>query len=99
MALLTEQNIPIETVLYLETPPTHNELVDLLKILKITDPRDLIRRGETVYKDLNLANAALSTDDLIQAMIKNPILIERPIVIHNNQARIGRPPETILELF
>jgi arsenate reductase len=62
-------------------------------------PRDLLRKGEVVYKELGLKDPTISDDDLIDAMINNPKLIERPIVIHNGEAKIGRPPESVLDLF
>jgi arsenate reductase len=58
-----------------------------------------LRKGEAVYKELGLKDTALSDDDLVDAMINNPKLIERPIVIHNGEAKIGRPPESVLSLF
>lgn len=62
-------------------------------------PRDLMRKGEAVYKELNLADDSLSTEQLISAMLENPILIERPIVLANGKAAIGRPPESVLDIL
>ena len=83
---------------YLETPPSANELKSLLGKLGIA-ARDLLRTGEDEYKTLGLANASLSEAQLIEAMVKHPKLIERPILIAGDKAVIGRPPEKVLELL
>ncbi len=62
-------------------------------------PRELMRRGESVYKELGLDDETLSEKELIRTMCEHPILIERPIVVSGNKARIGRPPENVLDLF
>jgi arsenate reductase len=62
-------------------------------------PRDLMRKGEDVYKTLGLDNEKLTDEKLIAAMVENPILIERPIVVSGAKARIGRPPESVLEIL
>ena len=99
LQILEDKGIEAEQVLYLKTPPNKAELLKILNLLKINDPRVLMRQGEAEYTTLKLADENLSKDDLIQAMLDNPKLIERPIVIHNGQARIGRPPESILEIL
>ncbi|MCG8463300.1 MAG: arsenate reductase (glutaredoxin) [Xanthomonadales bacterium] len=98
MALLEEQSIDAQVVEYLKTPPNADELQEILNLLQMK-PRELMRRKEAVYKELNLDDDALSDAQLIQAMVNNPILIERPIVVANGKAAIGRPPEQVLELF
>ena len=98
LALLEENNITPNIVDYLNEPPSAETLKQVLSQLDMS-PRELLRRGEAVYKELGLKDTALSDDDLINAMINNPKLIERPIVIHNGQAKIGRPPESVLSLF
>ena len=70
----------------------------LLQLLGMESPRELMRQKEDLYKSLNLADPALSDAALIQAMVDNPKLIERPIVVSRGQARIGRPPEQVLEI-
>ncbi|WP_373031313.1 arsenate reductase (glutaredoxin) [Sulfurovum sp.] len=95
--LLEEKGIDAEVVKYLETPPTKEELVALLKMLGIT-ARELMRTKEAVYKELNLKEVT-DEDQLIEAMVNNPKLIERPIVIKNGKAAIGRPIENIIELL
>lgn len=98
LALLEEKGVNPDIVLYLETPPSADTLKDILKKLGIA-PRDLMRRKEAEYKDNNLADAALSDDDLIAAMTRIPKLIERPIVLANGKAALGRPPEQVLDIL
>ena len=98
LALLQEKGITPEVVLYLETPPDVQALKKLLQQLGMSSARDLMRRKEDLYKELNLADSQLSEDQLLQAMVEHPKLIERPIVINGDQARIGRPPEAVLEI-
>lgn len=98
LALLEERSIAAKVVLYLETPPDAKEIDDILKKLG-KEPRDAMRKGEAAYKEQNLADESLSRDALIEAMAGEPILIERPIVVSGDKARIGRPPESVLEIL
>ena len=98
LALLEERNIEPEIVLYLEKPPSTDDLAELLGKLGIS-ARELLRKGEDAYKDNNLSNADLSDAELIQAMHNFPKLIERPIVVANDKAALGRPPEQVLEIL
>ncbi len=98
LALLKEQGIEPDVRLYLENPPTEDELTSILEMLAIS-AKDLLRRGEPEYKELGLGNQNLSEQQLIQLMIKHPKLIERPIVIAGDKAVIGRPPEQVLNLL
>jgi len=93
LELLEQRGTEIDIVRYLETPPDAATLVDLLERLGLS-ARELMRKGE-----LNLDNPELSEAQLVQAMVDYPKLIERPIVIHDGKAVIGRPPERVLELF
>lgn len=97
LALLEEKDINPTIRLYLEDAPSTDEIKDVLLRLSIS-AHQLVRRGEDTYKACGLSKDT-SDDALIVAMAANPILIERPIVITNNMARIGRPPEGVLELF
>ena len=97
LALLTENEMDVEIIEYLKTPPSRKELTDILKMLGIK-PRDLLRKGEKEYKEAGLNNMELSDKQIIDAMLEHPKLIERPIVTKDGQARIGRPPELILEI-
>ncbi len=98
LALLEENGISPTIVEYLESPPDAYTLSSLLDLLGLK-PRDLMRKKEAPYTELNLDDPALTREDLISAMIDNPILIERPIVTRNGRAVIGRPPENVLELI
>ena len=86
-----------EVVKYLEDVPTVKELKSIIKMLNIK-PIDLVRRNEAIWKS-NYKGKILSDEQVIEAMIANPKLIERPIVINGNKAVIGRPPESILEII
>lgn len=97
LQLLQEKGIDPEVILYLENAPSEQQLKDILTMLDLS-PRQLMRRKEQLYKDLNLADESLTDAQLIAAMHANPKLIERPIVINQGQARIGRPPEQVLEI-
>jgi arsenate reductase len=92
MKLLADKGIEPEVIEYLKTPPSAAELKELVAKLGIS-PRQLLRKGETPYKDLNLADEKLSDAAIIKAMAENPVLIERPIVVTGNKAALGRPPE------
>lgn len=96
--LLKANGIDPEVVLYLETPPDADTLRQLLKMLGMVSARELMRQKEDLYKSLELADPQLSEDALIQAIVDNPKLMERPIVVSHGQARIGRPPEQVLEI-
>ena len=99
LALLKEKGVEPQVVLYLETPPDAATIKQLLKMLGMSSPRALMRQKEDLYKSLNLADDSLDEAALIQAMVENPKLIERPIVVHGGKARIGRPPEAVLEIL
>lgn len=96
LQLLNDNGITPDVVEYLKTPPTEAELKQVLSLLKLS-PRELMRTKEAEYKALNLSEA--NDDALIAAMLATPKLIERPIVVHNGKAAIGRPPEQVLEIF
>ena len=98
LAILNEQGLEPEIRLYLENPPSAEELTSILAMLDIS-ARDLLRKGESDYKALDLANPDVSEIEIIKAMTEYPKLIERPIVIKDGKAAIGRPPEIILELI
>ncbi len=98
LALLQAQGCEPDVVLYLETPPTAKQLKVLLASLGI-NARQLLRKTEDAYKELNLADEKLSEAALIKAMIANPKLIERPIFINGDKAVVGRPPETVLSIL
>jgi len=98
LALLNEQGITPTVIEYLKTPPTADTLKTILGQLGMA-PRDLMRKKEAIYAELKLDNPSLSDDDLIGFMVAHPILIERPIVLANGKAALGRPPEQVLEIL
>ena len=97
LQLLDEHGVTPTVRLYLNDPPSVAELQEALSALGM-DARSLMRSKESIYKDLNLKNPALTEADLIQAMVDHPKLIERPIVFSRDSAVLGRPPENILSL-
>jgi arsenate reductase len=98
LQLLKQQNIEPEIIDYLKTPPTAQELEDILQKLAM-EPRQLMRKKEAEYKASGLDDESLDRQTLINGMINHPILIERPIVIVNGKAAIGRPPEAVLAIL
>ena len=98
LELLREKNITPTIIEYLKNPPTAEKLKEILSQLGIA-PRDLMRKKEDAYKELGLANSSLSDEDLIGFMVTHPILIERPIVVANGKAALGRPPEQVLDIL
>jgi arsenate reductase len=98
LQLLNDRNIEPIVIEYLKNPPSVNELDALLKILAI-EPRQLMRTKEAEYKENGLDNENLDRQSLLEAMVKLPKLIERPIVIANGKAVIGRPPEAVLTIL
>lgn len=98
LQLLQQHGIEPDIRLYLEQAATEPEIKQLLQQLKI-EPRALLRRSESDYKEQNLSDATLSDEQLVQAMVQFPKLIERPIVIRGSRAVLGRPPENVLDLL
>lgn len=98
LALLEARGIEPRVVAYLETPPDAATLRGLLERLGM-QPRELMRRKEACYRELNLDDPALDDAALIRAMVENPILIERPIVVTGRGAALGRPPENVLAVL
>jgi arsenate reductase (glutaredoxin) len=95
--LLAEHGAVAEERRYLDDPPTREELEAVLRKLGTADPRDLLRTGEPLYRELGLADADRAA--LLDAMAAHPKLIERPVVIRGERAVVGRPPERVLELL
>jgi arsenate reductase len=98
LTLLQDKGVEPTVVPYLETPPDAATLKDLLKMLGLA-PRELMRRKEAAYKENGLDDPSLDDDALIAAMVANPILIERPIVVSGGKAALGRPPEQVLDIL
>jgi arsenate reductase len=95
--ILENSNQEFEVINYLDSPPTKKELKEILSMLGFT-PIQLVRKNEAIWKE-NYKNKELSKDEIINAMIEHPKLIERPIVVSGSKAVIGRPPENIKSLF
>ena len=98
LELLSAKGITPTIIEYIKNPPTVEKLKEILSQLGIA-PRDLMRKKEDTYKELDLGISSLSDKDLIDLMVEHPILIERPIVIANGKAALGRPPEQILDIL
>jgi arsenate reductase len=97
LELLKDKGIEPEVNLYLDSPPSAEKLTDLLQKLGL-EANQLIRKSEAYYKE-NLKGLEITDNELIDVMIKNPKLIERPIVVAGDRAAIGRPPEAVLEII
>ena len=98
LELITNKNLNPKVILYLEEKLSRQELKNLVSKLGIS-PRDLLRKGESDYKENNLSNPNLEDEELINLMTRFPKLIERPIVVKGDQAIIGRPPKNVLKLI
>jgi len=98
LELLEQNNVKPTIVEYLKTPPSHQQLDSLLRGLNF-EPRELMRTNESEYKEQNLDDESLSRDQLIEAMIATPKLIQRPIVVAGDELAIGRPPEAVLAIL
>lgn len=98
LQLLQEHGIQPDIIEYLKNPPNSSELAAILRLLNI-GPRELMRSKEAEYKALGLDNPALTEAELLNALVSNPKLIERPIVLAHGKAAIGRPPEAVLAIL
>lgn len=98
LQLLKDKGIEPVVIEYLKTPPTTAELDAILQMLDMA-PRDLMRKKEPPYQANGLGDDSLDRQALINAMVNDPILIERPIVIANGKAALGRPPEAVLAIL
>ena len=97
LSLLEERGVQADTILYLDEPPTVAGLRALMQLLAIDDPRLMMRTAEPVHAELELDQVA--GDDLLEAITRHPILLERPIFVVGDRAVIARPPERLLELL
>ena len=98
LKILEERGIKPTIVEYLKTPPDASTLDRLLERLGM-EPRDLMRKGEAPYRDLGLAEGDKDRAALIEAMVENPVLIERPIVVNGDKAALCRPPENVIGIL
>ncbi len=97
LAILEDKKEDITIVKYLDTPLTEEKLNELIKLLNIS-PIDLVRKNEAIWKE-NFKNKNLTDKDIVKAMVENPKLIERPIVVKGNKAVIGRPPQNVVDIL
>jgi arsenate reductase len=99
LQLLLEQGLEPQIIEYLKTPVSAQELQLIVKQLGFSSARQLIRKNEDAYKQQNLEDHTLTEESLISAMLSSPKLIERPIVVFNGKAAIGRPPESVMDIL
>ncbi|MCY9828389.1 arsenate reductase (glutaredoxin) [Vibrio chagasii] len=99
LELLETNGVQPEVIKYLDTPLTVEQLKVLFTQLGFNSVREMMRTKEADYKEANLGDASVSDEDLFSAMAANPKLFERPVVVANNKAKIGRPPEQVLEIL
>ena len=99
LQLLQDKGCEVEIIEYLKTPPTAAELNNIVTMLGMSSVRDLLRENEPEYEEYDLSDPNLSEQQLIEIILDNPRLIERPIVIKDGKAKIGRPPEAVLDLL
>ena len=98
LELLKNNGVDAQVILYLEDPPTSSEIKNILKKLNLS-PLEVLRSGETRFKELAISLEDIDDDQLIELMAENPILIERPIIFNETKAVIGRPPENTLDII
>lgn len=98
LALLQERGVDVEVIEYLKTPPSREELSELLEKMGMK-PSELLRRKGDLYAELDLANPKWTEEQILDFMVEHPILIERPIVVTDKGARLGRPVERVLEIL
>jgi arsenate reductase (glutaredoxin) len=98
LGMIREAGVEPQVIEYLKRPPTRQELLDLLHRMGMT-PRQLLRRRGTPYDELGLGDAAKSDDELIDAIVAHPILLERPVVVGPRGVRLCRPPERLREVM
>jgi arsenate reductase (glutaredoxin) len=97
LELLTKNGVKLEVIEYLNTPPSEQELREIVAYLGVS-PEEIVRKGEPEYKE-NFKGKMLNDEQWIKALIDYPKLMERPIVVKNKKAVVGRPPENVLRLL
>jgi arsenate reductase len=98
LEIIQQHGYQPEIIKYLESPPSVNELQNILSLLN-QEPRDLMRKNESEYKENNMDNPSFTNSQLIELMHKFPKVLERPIVLNKGKAVIGRPPESVLSIL
>lgn len=99
LALLQERAVEPEVILYLDESFSIEKLQTLMQKLAITDAREMMRTKDSLYQELGLDQADVSNEQLLQAIVQHPALLERPIVVNGERAKIGRPPESVLAIL
>lgn len=98
LELLRQRQVDLEVIEYLKFPPSPTQLDRILTLLEM-EPRDLMRKNEAPYRRLGLDDRSLSREALVTAISAHPILMQRPVVVADGRAAIGRPPEQVLEIL
>lgn len=98
LQLIEDAGQEVQIIEYLRNPPTADQLRKVVAMMGVT-ARDLVREGETVFRELDVDLSTLRDDAVIELIVANPILLQRPIVVGNGIAIIGRPPENVLQLW
>ncbi|TNE48938.1 MAG: arsenate reductase (glutaredoxin) [Deltaproteobacteria bacterium] len=98
LQLLQDNGVEPTVKKYLDDPPSVEQLDEVLSLLGM-EPKELVRTKEAVFKELGLGKSELSREEWLKVMVENPKLLERPVVIHEQQAAVGRPPENVLALL
>lgn len=99
LALLEQQQIQVNVELYLQKQFSADEVQSLAKLLGVSSLREMMRTKDELYRNLGLDNPAVTEEQLLQAIVENSALLERPIVVKDNKAKIGRPPESVLTIL
>ncbi|WP_045369543.1 arsenate reductase (glutaredoxin) [Vibrio campbellii] len=99
LELLEQNGVTPEVVKYLDTPLNVEQLKALYAQLGFSSVREMMRTKEDIYKELALGDTSVTDEQLFDAMARNPKLLERPVVVANGKAKIGRPPEQVLEIL
>ena len=98
LQLLRDNNINFTVIEYLKEPINHDELLNICQILAIT-PIELVRTNDKYFKTLNVNINSMNNDEILELLVNHPKILERPIIVKNNDAVIGRPPENVEKLF
>ena len=98
LELIKQRSISPKIIEYLKADLSKNELLEILKFLNV-DAREIMRVGDMIYHELGLDDSNLTEDQLLEAIVSNPALLQRPIIIANDKAVIGRPPESVLNIL
>jgi len=99
LELIEKKGGPVNVIEYLNTDLSKQELESIISLLKLTDVRDIMRTSDPRYDELKLADHSVDKSTLINAIVENPVLLERPIVLANDKAALGRPLENVVKIL